>query len=93
MDRVKFKLLNCRKLKLESDADMVVLPAEDGEIGVLPKHIDMVIKLKAGNIKIYQNDSHNKISVLGGIAKITGFGIEVIENIEQDSVYNLFKKN
>ncbi len=38
------------------DATMIVMPGADGEIGVMPLHIPIIIELKPGNISIYQEE-------------------------------------
>jgi F-type H+-transporting ATPase subunit epsilon len=39
-------------LVFEGDATSVVVPAEDGELGILPRHTRLVAKLGAGEVRI-----------------------------------------
>lgn len=56
----------------EGDTTSVSLPAEDGEITVLPNHAPLVTALKNGVIKI-KNDSEDKIfGIKKGFAYIDG---------------------
>ncbi|OHA17443.1 MAG: hypothetical protein A3H57_04905 [Candidatus Taylorbacteria bacterium RIFCSPLOWO2_02_FULL_43_11] len=58
------------KTLYEGDADVVSLPAEDGEIAVLPHHAPIVTSLKKGTISV-KNDSDKKVfSIESGFAEI-----------------------
>ena len=61
-------------------AAMIVLPALEGQIGVLYNHIPMITSLKFGLIKLLDQD--NKIVaqfyIDGGVAKIDNTAVNVI---------------
>ncbi len=58
----------------EGDATLITLPAEDGELTILPHHIPLVTQLKAGTIR-FTNEAHEagkptKLDIKGGFAEI-----------------------
>ncbi len=58
--------------------DMIVLPGESGELGVLYNHIPMVVELVAGKIRVY-NGGHvdQEIEIGKGIAYIRAETVEI----------------
>lgn len=69
------------------DADIVVLPGSEGEMGILPHHSPLLSTLKYGVIKV-RNKSEEKIfTVAGGIVEVQPDQVTVLadsaENIEE----------
>ena len=51
---------------------MVVIPASEGEMGVLPNHAPMIVLLRGGTIAIYEGGKvTDRLFVSGGFAEIT----------------------
>lgn len=55
----------------------VVLPAAEGEMGVLPGHIPMVVKLDFGSLRYTKDDKEEEFAVLGGFAEILRNAVNV----------------
>jgi len=51
-------------------ADMVVLPAFKGEMGVLPGHAPFLVQLQAGEVRVTSGDTVDHFAVSGGFAEI-----------------------
>ena len=64
-------IITSEKTIVSRDVDMVVLPAFEGEMGVLPGHMPMIILLKNGDIRITSGDKTDVFSVDNGYARIT----------------------
>ena len=61
------------------EADAVVLPACDGQVGILPRHADFVCLLGAGVLILKSDDgSSARIAVQGGIARVANDEIRVL---------------
>ena len=67
---MKLKLISTSKVEYEGDVEMVILPGEDGEFGILPQHMEMIASLKEGEVRVYNGDKVEKISIKGGVASI-----------------------
>ena len=74
--------INTPKSSLKSlEGDMIVLPGEQGEIGVLEKHMNLVAELSSGKIKIYKDgEIIQELEVKDSIAYIKGDSIEVFSD-------------
>lgn len=71
MPGVNFTLVSPEKHILTTDVDMVVVPGEEGNIGVLPKHSPMISTIRPGIVTTYRGDDKKHIFVSGGFANIT----------------------
>ncbi|MBI4778190.1 F0F1 ATP synthase subunit epsilon [Candidatus Desantisbacteria bacterium] len=70
---MNFKLITPERLVAEGQAEMIIVPGGDGELGFLSHHTPILSTLKAGKIRIKQDESYLEFDV------DTGF-IEVLEN-------------
>ena len=71
-DMVAFELVSPEKLLLSQDIEMAVLPAEEGDLGVLPGHSPVIATLRPGTISVFKGNSvEERIFVAGGFLEIT----------------------
>lgn len=71
-EKVQFELVSPEELLVEEAVEMVVIPGEEGDFGVLPRHAPMLSTVRPGVISIYENDSvRDRIFVAGGFAEVT----------------------
>ncbi|MEL7236055.1 MAG: ATP synthase F1 subunit epsilon, partial [Chloroflexota bacterium] len=54
----------------EPEADMVVVPAAEGEMGVLPNHAPVLTTLAFGDLIVRKGDAEEHFAVYGGIVDI-----------------------
>jgi F-type H+-transporting ATPase subunit epsilon len=60
---------------------MVVIPASEGELGVLPGHAPMIVLLRGGVIRLYQGAQVTaRLFVAGGFAEITTEACTILAN-------------
>ena len=60
------------KLLLSQPVDMAVIPAAEGEMGVLPGHSPMIVLLRGGTIALHEGGQPTaRLFVSGGFAEIT----------------------
>ena len=60
------------KLLLSQPVDMAVIPAAEGEMGVLPGHAPMIVLLRGGTITLHEGGKPTaRLFVSGGFAEIT----------------------
>ena len=69
---VALEVVSPEKLLLSRDVDMVVIPAAEGDMGVLPNHAPMIVLLRGGTIAITEGGRvTDRLFVSGGFAEIT----------------------
>jgi F-type H+-transporting ATPase subunit epsilon len=60
------------RLLLSEPVDMAVIPAAEGEMGVLPGHSPMIVLLRGGTITLYEGGRPTvQLYVSGGFAEVT----------------------
>lgn len=57
------------KIALEGRAEIVVLPAWEGEMGILPDHAPFLVRLKPGEVRVTENGVVRRFAVSGGFAE------------------------
>ncbi len=72
-DKVEFELVSPEKVLVSRGVDMVVVPGEEGDFGVLPGHALFLSGVRTGVIEVYDGDTvSDRIFVAGGFAEVTG---------------------
>jgi F-type H+-transporting ATPase subunit epsilon len=64
------ELVTPEKVAMQGQADFVVLPAYEGEMGVLPNHEAFLVQLTAGEVRVTENGQVRRFAVSGGFAEI-----------------------
>jgi F-type H+-transporting ATPase subunit epsilon len=69
-NRLTLELVTPEKVAWSAPADMVVLPAFEGEMGVLAGHQSFLVQLKEGEVRVTENGGVRRFAVSGGFAEI-----------------------
>lgn len=73
------ELVSPEKLLLSRPVEMAIIPAAEGEMGVLPGMAPMIVALKGGVIRVQENGAiTERLFVLGGFAEITPTRVTVL---------------
>ena len=68
-DKVTFELVSPEKLLFSGEVDMVVLPAAEGDMGILPGHAPVITTIRPGTICIFNgNTVEKRLFVAGGFS-------------------------
>lgn len=78
---VNLEIVSPEKLLLSRPVDMVVIPASEGDMGVLEGHTPMIVMLRGGTIDLYEGDRiTDRLFVNGGFAEVTPERCTVLAN-------------
>ena len=87
-----FELITPSKNLISGDFDMVVVPGEEGDFGVLPHHSNLISQIRPGVLNIYKNDKVDKSFFLySGFAEVSNNQLIVLSETAFD--VNEFKLN
>jgi len=64
------ELVTPEKVAWSAPADFVVLPAAQGEMGVLPGHMPFLVQLAAGEVRVTDKGEVKRFAVSGGFAEV-----------------------
>jgi F-type H+-transporting ATPase subunit epsilon len=78
MPTLKLEIVTPTGEIFSGDVDSVLLPAVEGEIGVLPQHEKLITELKAGELRIVQKGQTQILAIGEGFAEITGDSVGVL---------------
>jgi len=71
MATFELELVSPEKLLLSRPVGMVIIPAAEGDMGVLPGHIPMIVTLRGGVISVRENGQETeRMFVRGGFAEV-----------------------
>ena len=88
-DQFNYKLVTPEKIYLEGDAQMVVLPGAEGDLGVLPNHSNIITSLRPGIIKVTNSDQTQSLFVEEGFIKFSNNELLVIAvGLDEESALN-----
>ncbi len=88
-DLFNYKLVTPEKIYLEGDAQMVVLPGAEGDLGVLPNHSNIITSLRPGIIKVTNPDQTQSLFVEEGFIKFSNNELLVIAvGLDEEAVLN-----
>ena len=63
------------------DAELVTIPAVEGEMGVYPQHIRLMTKLVPGELSFHRNGQVNFLAVGEGLVEVTGNRISILTDM------------
>jgi len=67
---IRCEIVSQDRTIFEGEADIVVLPGREGEMGILPNHAPLLTTLSFGVIRVRLDDKEDVYTVSGGIAEV-----------------------
>jgi F-type H+-transporting ATPase subunit epsilon len=78
---IHLEIVSPERLLLSRDVDMVVIPAFEGDMGVLEGHAPMTVVLRGGVVSLYEQDRVvETLFVASGFAEVTPERCTVLAN-------------
>ncbi|MBE2268930.1 MAG: ATP synthase F1 subunit epsilon [Anaerolinea sp.] len=69
----------------EPEADMVVIPAVEGEMGVLPRHAPVLTTLGYGELIIRKGRAEERFAIFGGVVDVRPDKVVVLADLAESS--------
>jgi len=87
---IRVEIVSQDRMVFEGDADIVIVPGEHGEMGILPNHAPLLSTLQFGILKVRLRGEEEDFAISGGIIEIQPDIITVLadsaENVEEIDV-------
>jgi F-type H+-transporting ATPase subunit epsilon len=77
-DRLKVAVISPERTVFEGEADQVVVPAWDGELGILRGHAPLLALLGEGEVRIKQGGSDQRFKIKGGFLQVADNMVTVL---------------
>jgi F-type H+-transporting ATPase subunit epsilon len=71
-------VISAERSLFAGDADSVVAPAFDGQVGILPRHAPFMTLLGEGEVKIRQGGADTRFQVSGGFLQVSGNAVRIV---------------
>ncbi len=67
---IRVEIVSQDRTVYEGDADIVVVPGVDGEMGILPNHSPLISTLKYGILKVRRGGEEQIFTIAGGVVEV-----------------------
>ncbi|MCC6613269.1 MAG: ATP synthase F1 subunit epsilon [Anaerolineae bacterium] len=74
-----------KKIFEEPEADMVVIPASEGEMGVLPRHAPVLTTLGFGELVVRKGNAEERFAIYGGVVDVRPDKVVVLADLAESS--------
>ena len=99
-EEFKIEIVNPEKsFLIKEDVIEVIVPAFEGEMGILKDHIPIISFLKPGIVKIYSKSNEEKFYVEDGIVEFKNNNLSILtssifnlKDVEKEKLQDLIKK-
>jgi F-type H+-transporting ATPase subunit epsilon len=75
---LRLELVTAERIVLEEDADMVIAPAADGQVGILPHHAPFLTTLRPGELRVRRGGSEQELIVTGGFMEVLNDKVTIL---------------
>src|SRR5256886_16336240 len=69
-DKLHVDIVTVEGRRFKGDADFVVAPGSEGELGILPRHIPLLTPLAPGSVKVRNEGEEQFFFVSGGFLEV-----------------------
>ncbi|MCW5724304.1 MAG: F0F1 ATP synthase subunit epsilon [Maricaulaceae bacterium] len=77
-DKLKFDLVSPERRLFAGAVDMVVVPGEEGDFGVLPGHAPVMSAIRPGAIAVHDGGKVERTFINGGFAEVAPEGLTIL---------------
>lgn len=77
------EIVTPEKIAFSEEIDQVTIPTPDGEITVLPHHVQLVTNLKSGELIIKKGNQNVPIATGEGFAEISGTKVSILTDLAE----------
>ncbi len=67
---IRLEIVTPERAILEDDVDMVIAPASEGYVGILPHHAPLLTTLGPGELRIKKGGTETSLAVFGGFMDV-----------------------
>lgn len=69
----------------EPEADIVIVPAVEGEMGVLPNHAPVLTTLSFGELVVRKGEAEERFAIYGGVVDVRPDKVVVLADLAESS--------
>lgn len=69
----------------ETEADMILIPAAEGQMGVLPRHAPVLTTLGFGELIVKKGNAEERFAIFGGVVDVRPGKVVVLAELAQST--------
>ena len=82
-NHIHVDIVSAEREIFSGEADMVFAPAEQGELGIAPRHAPLLTRMKPGVVRVQSGGEEQVFYVSGGILEIQPHAVTVLSDTAQ----------
>jgi len=82
---IRVEVVTQEKKIFETDADMVIIPATEGVMGVLPRHAPVLTTMGFGELIIRRGTAEESFAIYGGVVDVRPDKVVVLADLAESS--------
>ena len=67
---IRVEIVSQDRMVFQGEADIIVLPGEMGEMGILPNHAPLLSNLKFGILRVRYQENEEIFTIAGGVVEV-----------------------
>jgi len=83
MPALQIAVVTGEKEIFRGEADMVIAPGVEGEMGILPQHAALLTALKTGEMRIKLGDAEDSLFISGGFLEVYNDTVTVLADVAE----------
>ena len=72
------KIVTAQQTIFDGEADMVIAPGSEGQLGILPRHAPLLTTLQLGELRIRERGTDEGIFVAGGFLEVNDDDVTIL---------------
>jgi F-type H+-transporting ATPase subunit epsilon len=77
MKTIPCEIVTPEKVYLREEAEFIVAPGSEGELGILPGHARLLAQLKTGKLRLVNGHENKRFSVSAGFIRIDPKSVKI----------------
>lgn len=81
MSTINLKIITPEKITLNETVDKVVVPSKDGELGILPHHLNLMAAIAPGELKITKGTKTDNYAIGDGLLQVQDNQVTILTDL------------
>ncbi len=81
MAQINLKIITPEKITLNETVDKVVVPSKDGELGILPHHLNLMAAIAPGELKITKGSKTDNYAIGDGLLQVQDNQVTILTDL------------
>lgn len=78
MNKLKLEIVTPDGIIFTDEVDEVIVPASEGELGILPNHVPLFTKVKPGEVMVKKDKNTYFLAVTGGFLEVLKNNVNIL---------------